>query len=238
MYGIINKTNVQNVKNTMVDLLLSMLAPHLCCSCGQLGSILCDNCKYNISSDNFNVCIMCGRVYGARGICNRCKPSFSRAICVGERTDELRRLIDAYKFEHAKAAHVVLAELLSIKIGTLPSRVTIVPVPTIASHIRQRGYDHTLLVAKKLAAIQNVPMKPYLLKRVTNTQQRGATKKQRHQQAKEAFKVFSRLDGGCYMLVDDVATTGATLKAAATALLDSGADEVWVAVVTRQSLDT
>lgn len=237
MYGIINKTNVQNVKNTMVDQLLSLLAPHPCYSCGQLGSILCDNCKYNINSEHFNVCILCGCVCKSQGICGSCNPPFSRAICIGERADELRCLIDAYKFQNVRAVHTVLAKLLSMKLGTLPSQITIVPVPTVSSHIRKRGYDHTLLIAKKLARLQNVSIQPRLLRRTTNTQQRGASKKERKRQAKVAFIAKSIKDGGVYLLIDDVVTTGATLQYSAKALLDAGADDVWVAVVARQPLD-
>ena len=172
-----------------------------------------------------------------RGVCEHCKPLFSRAVCVGERTDDLRRLIDAYKFENVKAAHQVLAELLSMKMGILPSFVTIVPIPTSSRHIRQRGYDHTLLIAKKLAKLQNAPINNHLLMRVTNTQQRNTSKKQRRSQAKEAFKVRSRLNGGTYLLIDDVVTTGATLHYCTKALLDAGANEVWAAVVARQPFD-
>lgn len=221
----------------MVDQLLSLLAPHPCYSCGRLGSILCDNCKYNIIDEHFNVCILCGCVCGVRGICGNCNPPFVRAICIGERTSELRVLIDAYKFENAKAAHKVLAQLLSERIGHFPSHLTIVPVPTVSSHIRQRGYDHTLLIAKRLAELQRLPLNTQILKRMTKTRQRGTTKKQRLAQAEEAFRATTRLDGGYYVLVDDVITTGATLNSAAKILLDGGADEVWVAVIARQPID-
>lgn len=172
-----------------------------------------------------------------QGVCGHCKSSFSRAICVGERADELRRIIDAYKFGNAKAAHGSLAELLSMKIGILPSSVIIVPVPTISQHIRQRGYDHTLLIAKKLATLQYLRLDNHLLQRVTNTQQRDASKKQRKIQAKGAFKVRRSINGGTYLLIDDVVTTGATLHYGAKALLDAGANEVWAAVVARQPFD-
>ena len=140
----------------MLDKLISLVAPHLCTSCGELGAILCDNCKYNIINEYSETCILCGSTCSASSVCTSCRPHFSRAFCVGERADELRRVIDSYKFENAKAAHRVLARLLSERIGQLPSTVTIVPIPTSSSHIRQRGYDHTLLIAKELANLQRV----------------------------------------------------------------------------------
>lgn len=156
---------------------------------------------------------------------------------MGERTDELRRTIDKYKFDNARAAHKILAELLSERIGQLPSSVIVAPIPTIPSHIRQRGYDHTLLLARELASLQKLHLIPHLLKRVTNTQQRGATKKMRRVQAKEAFKVTTSVDGGIYLLIDDIITTGSTVNFAAKSLLNAGSDEVWVAIIARHALD-
>lgn len=236
MYGIINKTNVQNVKITMLEPLLSLIAPHPCCSCGALQSILCDNCKYNIVSDSPNACIVCTGMCGVSGICSRCHPPYSRAFLVGKRTAELRRLIDVFKFENAKAAHEPLARLLSEKIGTLPPEITIVPVPTIPSHIRQRGYDHMALVAKKLAKLQGASVNLHLLQRAAKTQQRGASKAERRAQAQSAFKTARKLRGGTYLLIDDIITTGATLHFAAKALLDAGADEVWVGAIAKQPI--
>ena len=220
----------------MIDSLISLVAPHLCYSCGELGTVLCDNCKYNIISDYIDSCVLCETSSDISNVCTSCKPAFSRAFCVGERTDELRRIIDAYKFENVKVAYKVLAQLLSRRIGHLPSSITIVPIPTIPSHIRQRGYDHTLLIAKELAKLQKLHLNSRLLKRITNTQQRGASKKQRQAQAKDAFRVDTSVDGGVFLLIDDVITTGATVNFAAKDLLGAGADEVWVAIVAKQPI--
>jgi ComF family protein len=235
MYGIINKTNVQNVKNTMIDTLLSAISPHLCYACGRIESILCDNCKYDITYDHFNECILCSSTCEPNGICSTCKPCFSRAWCVSQRKEVLRKVIDDYKFENVMAAHVPLAALLSAVIGMLPSSVVLVPIPTIPAHIRRRGYDHAVLLAKQLAKVQSVKMKR-ILQRASYTEQRGGTKVQRHAMAREAFKVRTLLNGGVYLLVDDVVTTGATLQSAARILLDAGADEVWVCAVAKQPL--
>ncbi len=220
----------------MLDTLLSLVAPHLCGSCGKIGTLLCDNCKYDITSEPTELCMACGGLSGVRGICGKCRVPYQRAWCVGRREDVLRKLVDDYKFENAYAAHRVLADLLSQRIGQLPPDVTVVAIPSIAAHIRRRGYDHAGVLAKRLARLQKVAYAP-LLKRKTATRQRGATKSQRIRQAKEAFEVRDRLSGGIYLLVDDIVTTGATVKYAAQALRDAGASEVWVAVVARQTLD-
>ena len=221
----------------MIDTLLSHVAPHLCCACGKTGTILCENCKYNIENDSFNGCLSCGKVYVMRNSCDDCNLPYSRAWCVGERSGELRKLIDDFKFENLYAAHKSLASLLDARIEQLPSSTIIVPVPTITSHIRQRGYDHTLLIARALAKKRGVKARQ-ILRRVTSSSQRGADKATRITQAKAAFAVNKKVnDHQPYLLVDDITTTGATLKYAARALRDAGAKDVWVAVVARQPLD-
>src|SRR5688572_17137289 len=158
MYGRINKTNVQNVKNTMLDRLFSTIAPHLCYHCGEIGAILCDYCKYNIIDDSFTNCIICAGQAQKLGVCQEHATAYSKAWCVGERSDVLKRVIDDYKFQGLYAAHYTLAGLLAEVTPLLPSECVVVPIPTSAVHIRQRGFDHTFLIAREFARIKNIPM--------------------------------------------------------------------------------
>lgn len=220
----------------MIDKTLSFIAPHLCFGCNKLDGLLCDDCKYDIISEVFLRCIGCGRPTGATGVCGRCRLPYSRAWCVGERSGVLEKLIDAYKFERVHEAHKVFAELFVATLPTLPENVVIVPVPTVATHVRQRGYDHTKLIARVLAKQTGCTLASPLI-RATNTKQRDASRAIRIAQAKQAFKVSSIDESTCYLLVDDVVTTGATVKYAAKALRDAGAKDVWVAAIARQPLD-
>lgn len=221
----------------MFDTLLSYVAPHLCYSCGKIGAVLCDNCKYDISEEYFQGCFICGDETFLADRCQLCSTSYSRSWCIGTRSGALRQIIDSYKFNNNYAAHKVLAPLLAECIGQLPKDVVIVPLPTIASHIRVRGYDHTLLIAKAVAKAQRVQLEQALYRR-TSTTQRGEDRKTRRQQAKEAFGVKGTLDPAkTYLLIDDVVTTGATVQCGAQALKDAGAGDVWVAALAYHPLD-
>lgn len=222
----------------MIDELLQIVAPHHCSGCGKTGTLLCQNCKYDIISDPFSLCIACGIVLtGQSGICGGCRVPYSRAWCVGARQEALEHLIDTYKFANARSAFKSLAELLDTHLPELPDTVRIVPIPTVASHIRQRGYDHMALIATQFARQRGVGVDP-VLSRVTNTRQRSASRRERNKQAKAAFVCTTQLDKNTpYLLIDDVVTTGATLKYAAKALRDQGAQTVWVASISRQTLD-
>ena len=96
--------------------------------------------------------------------------SYSRAWCVGERKDALQRLIGLYKFERVRSAYLVLGDLLVAVLPDLPDDVVVVPVPTVPSHIRQRVYDHTLLLARRLARSKHLKLSKVLI-RATDTMQ-------------------------------------------------------------------
>lgn len=221
----------------MVDGLVGIVAPHHCCCCDKIGSLLCDNCKYNITSERVTRCIVCGRPTANNWLCSDCHTPYERAWAVGSRTGALQRLIGLYKFERAIAASKTLSALMLQSLPELPQETIIVPIPTVSSHIRERGYDHMLLIAKNIAQARGLKMQR-LLKRQTSTKQRQATATQRSNQAKCAFAVDGLIDkGAIYLLVDDVMTTGSTMKYAARCLIKAGAKHVWIAIIARQTLD-
>jgi predicted amidophosphoribosyltransferase len=216
----------------MIDTLISLTAPHLCYGCSKIGSLLCDNCKYDISDEPFLQCINCLALIKGES-CDICQTPYSWSWCVGERTTTLQYLIGGFKFQNVFAAHVPLAELLDRRIGMLPENTVIVPVPTAPAHIRGRGYDHTLLIAKAFAKKRHLKVKK-VLRRVGTNKQRGANRTQRERQASTAF-ISGQLDPSVpYLLIDDVVTTGATIKYAAKALQDGGATSIWVGIIARQ----
>lgn len=162
---------------------------------------------------------------------------YQRAWCVADRRDHLQRLIGNYKFTNARAAYKPLAQLLSERLPELPAETIVMPIPTVSAHIRQRGYDHMLLLSRHFARLRGLSIDTSL-QRATNTTQRGSGVRQRARQAKAAFICNRQLDDGkIYLLIDDVITSGATVKYAAQILLNAGASTVWVASISRQPLD-
>jgi predicted amidophosphoribosyltransferase len=101
--------------------------------------------------------------------------------------------------------------------------------PTSARRAGRRGYDQAELLARATARARRVPVRP-LLRRVGAAPQTGLGAAERR--AGPAFTA-RRAIGGRVLLVDDVATTGATLAAAARALRHAGATSVEGVVVAR-----
>jgi len=225
-----------NVNNTMIDKMLSLVAPHPCSGCGKVGSLLCDDCKSDIISHPFIGCIVCdGPSYN--GVCRKHHLPYKKAWVVGERRDTLQRLISSFKFQNAKEGAAVLATLLDERLPHLPENTVVVPIPTIAPHVRQRGYDHTRLIAKQFAKRRHLDWEP-LIQRKDKSIQKNAGRLLRKRQATKAFYIKGAVDPRThYLVVDDVITTGATLEYASQLLKDAGATSIWVGAIARQPLD-
>jgi ComF family protein len=227
-----------NVKNTMIEALMQRVAPHLCFGCGKIGTTLCHNCKYNITSEPFSGCILCGKVT-LEGICVEHDVLICKAWVVSERLTVLRRVIDAYKFENVKAASRVLIDLMDSQLPILPVNTIIVPIPTASSHIRQRGYDHVDILAQLLAKRRKLPI-VHLLRRSSSTTQHRLNKAERQHEASSAFHVSETVTlspSTPLLILDDIITTGSTISSAAKVLADAGAEIIFVAALAYQPLD-
>lgn len=220
----------------MINQLLDIVAPHHCYGCQKTGSLLCENCKYDIMSDGFSACVVCAKL-AAVGICRTCETSYQKAWCVGERSGVLEAIIDGLKFERQVDAASLLATLLDEYLPILPPNTIVVSVPTVPSHVRRRGYDQTKLIAEQFARRRQLSITS-LIERRDTTSQRGHGKRERFKQAEAAFICRQPLDSTLpYLIIDDVITTNATVRYAAQALRDAGANQVWVAVIAKQPLE-
>lgn len=139
------------VKKTMKSGLVEGICPHYCISCGKIGGILCECCKDYIIKNRQKRCLNCGAELDG-DICRKCNAIPCPQICVGERVEVLRSLINRYKYDSIRAVAMILAELLSDCIDV--SEAIVAPLPTTAKHIRSRGFDHTSLLAKRLAKLK------------------------------------------------------------------------------------
>jgi ComF family protein len=225
-----------NVKITMIERVLQIIAPHPCSGCGKMGAILCEDCKYDIIHEPFLGCILCGTPQ-KDGICSLHASSIQRAFTVGLRTGALEDVINRLKFHNTKAAGYTLGGLLDDALPILPRGIYIVPIPTVTSHIRQRGYDQVEVIVRQFATLRNLPIKRFL-KRATKDTQHVVGKSTRQKQSAKAFALRpgARVKGANILLIDDVVTTGSTLSAAADILSKAGAT-VWVAALAYQPLD-
>lgn len=146
----------------------------------------------------------------------------------------VQALLHALKYQHRPDAGQMAGRFYGglVAGGPLVAGVTaIVPVPLHPAKLRRRGYNQAAAVANGLALATGIPHHPTGLARLKDTpSQTTLDRQERRQNVAGAFRATAPV-AGAVLLVDDVATTGATLAEAAEALLAAGAAEVRIATL-------
>lgn len=223
------------VKMTSVlEKIVAIIAPHRCIVCSNYNNMMCNLCAQKIPHIKQPFCVLCGKAASDWHVCIGCSQttSLSRVWVRGIYDGSLKDLIHKYKFEHARDAYKPIAATIADILPSLDSDWSIVPVPTVASHIRERSYDHAKLVARQVAKLKGVQFAA-LLERTKNTRQVGATRVERTAVA-ASIALKRAPDARKILLIDDVCTTGATLSACAEILKRAGAREVCAVVAAWQ----
>lgn len=220
------------MKNTIFGTIGEILCPYSCISCGKVGGLLCCRCKKYIISGNNWRCLCCGERLVGR-ICNQCELPFLKQYYIGERTDLLKELVNLYKYQSVRCCSTVFSDLFFDCFGDFSKKAIVVPLPTIRRHIRERGFDHTKLLAKRLVWRCGGNVTP-ILKRKNNTVQVGMDAETRRDQAEKAYCVSGILNNGEeYVLLDDIWTTGSSMLAACREMKKAGAKNVSVVLVAK-----
>ena len=220
------------VKKTTFPGLFSLLAPHSCRGCGSLGSPICNRCKKYIIFRHHNLCPICHHS-NPTGKCPNCS-NLPPIFIAGNRSDLIGELIHAYKYESVRSLAYPLAEILDSILPSFNTPIIIVPLPTITKHVRERGFDHTYLIAKHLAKLRPQCTVANLLTRTKNTVQVGSSRETRLEQATSTYRLAKNTKpnpNATYILFDDVWTTGASLQSAYALLKKAGIQKIVIGVL-------
>jgi ComF family protein len=149
----------------------------------------------------------------------------------------MKDAIHKFKFEGRRALSVPLGGFLTsyLGCGDIPAeRIdVIIPLPLSGKRERQRGYNQSELLAREIAGHYSIAIDITSLKKVKNiTPQFELSRKERLLNVKGAF-VCSPLTGKNVLLIDDIYTTGATVREAAGSLKAAGARNVYVLTLAR-----
>jgi ComF family protein len=171
------------------------------------------------------------------GTCLRDPPPLQCCVCAVDYTFPWSDLIADFKFNtRVELARPLAGQLLQAVLRTPGERPELLlPIPLSRGRLAQRGYNQAWELTRHLARSLGIACSAHVLERpVDSAHQADLPLAQRLQNLRGAFFVSPQLRGRVAQrhvaLVDDVMTSGATLREAAATLLRAGASRVdaWV----------
>lgn len=150
----------------------------------------------------------------------------------------VREAIHQLKYQNLRALAEPLAQLLGdyLTVNQIPGAV-LTAVPLHKKRLKERGYNQSALLATTLGKLTGIPVsEDYLIRqRPSSPQARTQTVAERRSNVSDAFFCpDNRVKDRAVIVIDDVATSGATLNACASALKTAGASSVWGLTLARE----
>lgn len=234
--------------SSFFDKIADIIWPPRCFACGcdvaRQGDV-CGACFKGLRFITDPMCACCGHPFSYHmadnSVCAECTrdtPPFDKARSALIYNEASRTMLVPFKNDNVLGAkrfagwcHMALGDILQ-------DNCLCIPVPLHDMRLRERGYNQAALLARHLSKLGGIPHLLDGLERTRHTpKQRDMTRTQRQKNVRGAFSVKDRhkplIAERHVILVDDVMTTGATIKACTLALKKAGAKKVSVVTVAR-----
>lgn len=218
--------------------------PSFCGVCSRLlekrgERVVCASCLDTLRPASSSFCPCCGRFYEADGDSHECQkclwesPPFTIHRSCARYSGTLKDIILLYKYRHFEILGKVLAEFAHTSLGKddglWQGVEAVIPVPLHPKKQKQRGFNQSEIIAKEIARLKKKEYVGGRLVKVRNVlPQTSLEAGERERNVKGAFDVVNseRLKGKVVLLVDDVYTTGSTIRECSAVLKKAGAREV------------
>jgi competence protein ComFC len=231
-----------------MNLILDLLFPKKCVGCNKFGSYFCSNCIQDIRQADL-VCPKCERLAiggQTHPICKR-KYGLDGLWSLGIYEDPLRSAIKKLKYRKVADFSLALVDIMieywaryqpflldEIKKNRGKDWV-VVPVPLHWKRQNERGFNQSAEIGKLFAKKLGLKYGEVLKRSRYTKPQANLKGRERTQNIKNAFEVVPnyQLQTTNYLLIDDVWTTGSTLKECTFVLKKEGTKKVWALTLAR-----
>lgn len=224
--------------------LKDLLFPKVCLSCGYFGSYICIQCQTKLRSIIYDTCLYCQRRAYAGLTHPGCKRTLGIDGCIAifYYSNELKRIIKNIKYRFVREGLDEFLTSIEPQISSkvlfykqIVSSLHIQPIPLHEIRLKQRGFNQSEHIARLFSKAMDVPLVNILIRtKETDSQARLPDRKKRFHNLCGAFKLNDySSDYRNILLIDDVVTTGSTVKEAAKTLKRNGIDKVFVLAIAK-----
>jgi len=221
-----------------LDRFLDLIFPPKCGYCGEITTskkFICEKCNNLLLKSYINRCKLCGKISLVEK-CPECEKKilyYEKLIFCSEYNREFKKKIHLYKFSDKKYLYHFFTELLYNYVKNEEFDV-IIPVPISKERYRERGYNQSGLIAKKLAKLLNKEcLDNVLVKEKNSKRQSTRSFKERIENVKNVFGVKNQPEivDKKVLLVDDIFTTGSTANECAKMLKLADSGDIKIGVI-------
>ena len=224
--------------NRKLRTLKNLIFPPRCMFCRKLlpvGSEMngCLDCMKSLPYVEPAHCPVCGRVTPTGEIvCWRCsnkKPYYQKHVSACYYEKGMKNAITAFKFRGKMYYYKDLGAILANYVYRPEAFDFVTSVPISVKRMRERGYNQSELLARRICEIGGLEYKDTLRRIKDRIPQNRLNYEQRQRNVRGAFAVVDdvKMEGKSILLVDDIFTTGATMNECARVLGKAGAASVF-----------
>lgn len=234
-------SNQKSLLRFGLECLADFVFPQLCliCSGENLAddALVCDRCWSKATGDSHLLCLSCGQPLGDALSCEYCKDSAVIPVAVlGHYQDPLQEIIHQFKYSgYSRLGDSLAKKLIDNHIHTferLRPNLT-VPIPLDSYRLRRRGFNQAAVLSDIVSKKLKIVIAEQLLVKSRKTKdQTRLDFERRAENLKGAFTVTERIAPDAkIILIDDVFTTGATMREGLRAITEAGGKVVMTAAI-------
>lgn len=222
------------------DLILDTIYPKKCIICNKDDTFLCLDCLQNIKIKTKQKCIVCGKKNNCGKLCPECSNRFYfqySVIATNFKNKDVSIIIKTFKYRFVSELGKNIGLIMFTLINDLQEKEVefkefldtkplIMFVPLHKKRLNWRGFNQAQIIAEYLSEKMNLNVNYSLSREKNSKTQTNLEKEDRLQNAKDIFACNADLNKKNIILVDDVITTGATVKYASKSLKQANAGKI------------
>ncbi len=215
-----------------VSKILNLIYPQICGMCGKINkNSLCKKCEIELKKQVENQIINNGEEIQDK--------YFNELMYIFKYEGQIRKLILDYKFNEKSYLYLTFVNFLlkNKKIfENIKNYDTIIPVPISKKRKKTRGYNQSLLIARKIAELTNLELMNNCLVKIKNIiEQSKLNKEDRIQNIQGVYELKNKqlIENKNILLIDDIYTTGSTVNECSKILKQGNPKKIGILVLAK-----